>query len=256
MTFSKALLLSLAVVSLSACSSTPSFTSPSSVLLAGIDVPSGPSIDSTTGLSSVNTPGLPGAPGVPSVDVPGLPGAPGVPSVDAPGLPSVPAIPSIGSVISASPGSVSVPGLSAADLVPTLSASNPTCLQFYKNTANFVSLPSADVSLPSAPSGPSFGGTLLKTLVLGTLSGVASGGVAALGIGNSFAEAALIGTVSQVTYNTGSTVYDGIVGKSGADDVPGVADVPALTPMQEITKAAATLGCPAPDVASIAALGL
>lgn len=242
MTFSKALLLSLAVVSLSACSSTPSFTSPSSVLLAGIDVPSAPSIDSTTGLSSVNAPGLPGAPGVPSVDAPGLPG--------------VPAIPSIGSVISASPGSVSVPGLSAADLVPTLSASNPTCVQFYKNTANFVSLPSADVSLPSAPSGPSFGGTLLKTLVLGTLSGVASGGVAALGISNSFAEAALIGTVSQVTYNTGSTVYDGIVGKSGADDVPGVADVPALTPMQEITKAAATLGCPAPDVASIAALGL
>ena len=242
MTFSKALLLSLAVVSLSACSSTPSFTSPSSVLLAGIDVPSAPSIDSTTGLSSVNAPGLPGAPGVPSVDAPGLPG--------------VPAIPSIGSVISASPGSVSVPGLSAADLVPTSSASNPTCVQFYKNTANFVSLPSADVSLPSAPSGPSFGGTLLKTLVLGTLSGVASGGVAALGISNSFAEAALIGTVSQVTYNTGSTVYDGIVGKSGADDVPGVADVPALTPMQEITKAAATLGCPAPDVASIAALGL
>ena len=177
MTFSKALLLSLAVVSLSACSSTPSFTSPSSVLLAGIDVPSAPSIDSTTGLSSVNAPGLPGAPGVPSVDAPGLPG--------------VPAIPSIGSVISASPGSVSVPGLSAADLVPTLSASNPTCVQFYKNTANFVSLPSADVSLPSAPSGPSFGGTLLKTLVLGTLSGVASGGVAALGISNSFADCLL-----------------------------------------------------------------
>ena len=141
-------------------------------------------------------------------------------------------------------------------MIPTLSASNPTCVQFYKNTANFVSLPSADVSLPSVPSGPSFGGSLVKTLVLGTLSGITSGGVAALGISNSFAEAALIGTVSQVTYNTGGTVYDGIVGKSGGDDVPAVADVPALTPMQEITKAAATLGCPAPDVASIAALGL
>ena len=129
-----------------------------------------------------------------------------------------------------------------------LSSSDPTCLTFYKNTTDFVSLP-ADLNVPSAPS---FGSSLTKTLVLGTLAGVVSGGVAAVGIGNSFAEAALIGTASQVTYNTGGTVYDKIVGPKPAAET----DVPALEPMQEIRKAAETIGCPAPDQASIAALKL
>lgn len=127
-------------------------------------------------------------------------------------------------------------------------ASDPTCLAFYKNTTNFVAMP-ADLNA----SGPSFGGTLMKTMVLGTLAGVTSGGVAALGIGNSFAEAALIGTASQVTYNAGSTVYDKIVTPTPE---PEAAEVPALEPMQEIQKAAALLGCPAPDQAAIAALDL
>ena len=184
MTISKTLILGVAALSLCACKTTPSFTSPSEALLAGIDT----SAETQPGFTRI------------------------------------------------------------------LSASDPTCLTFYKNTTNFVSLPE-DLSV-NGPSGPSFGRDLMKTMVLGTMAGVVSGGVAAIGIGNSFAEAALIGTASQVTYNTGSTVYDKIVGPSTCADVPEVPQVPALEPMQEIRKAAATLGCPAPDQAAIAALKL
>lgn len=140
---------------------------------------------------------------------------------------------------------------STSTTVTALSASNPTCLKFYENTATFAALPVDELS---PPSGPSFGGSLLKTVVLGTLAGVTGGGVAALGIESSFAEAALITTASQVTYNAGDSVYDSIVGKDPVEtEIP---EVPALTPMQEIEKAAAALGCPAPDQASIAALKL
>lgn len=91
----------------------------------------------------------------------------------------------------------------------------------------------------------------MKTIVLGTLAGVVSGGVAAVGVSSSFVEAALIGTASQVTYNAGGTVYDKIV----SQETP-VPVVPALEPMQEIGNAAAMIGCPAPDAAAITALKL
>ncbi len=130
-----------------------------------------------------------------------------------------------------------------------LSSSSPTCLKFYENTATFAALPAADLNVPT---GPSFGRQLLKTVALGALSGVAGGGVSALGIESQFLESALITTAGQVTYQAGSTVYDEIVG-TGAPD-PAVPTVPALTPMQEIQKAANLLGCPAPDAAAIAAL--
>ena len=152
-----------------------------------------------------------------------------------------------------SPADMLLAGIAAPDtqagFTTVLSATDPTCSTFYKNTTDFVSLP-ADLNVPSAPS---FGSSLAKTLVLGTLAGVVSGGVAAVGIGNSFAEAALIGTASQVTYNTGGTVYDKIVGPKPDAETP---DVPTLEPMQEIQKAAAAIGCPAPDQAAIAALKL
>ena len=240
MTFTKSLLLGLAVISLSACSSTPSFTNPSDVLLAGIDTAALPSV-----AGAVGAPSLGSVPGLPSVgSLPGVPGGPGVPGVPGvgslPGVPSVPAIPTIASALGE--------GFPTSGVLPTLSASNPTCLTFYENTAKFAALPAN----PTVPTGPSFGGSLMKTLVLGTLSGLASGGIGAIGIDNSFANAALIGTASQVTYNTGSTMYDKIVG-TGIPDVPAAA-VPELSPLQEIQKAAATLGCPAPDRAAIAAL--
>lgn len=144
--------------------------------------------------------------------------------------------------------------ISATDISTTgatrlLNSSSPTCLTFYENTAKFAALPAADLS---APTGPSFGSKLLKTVVLGTLSGVVSGGVSAIGIESQFAEAALIGTAGQVTYQAGGTVYDKIV-KTDVPN-PAVPAVPALTPMQEIQKAANLIGCPAPDEAAIAAL--
>jgi len=123
-------------------------------------------------------------------------------------------------------GGVDVPSVSQGVSVAQLSASNPTCLKFYENVSSFVAIPTAKLALdvpgvpgaPGLPSRPSFGSSLLKTFVLGTLSGVASGGVAAIGIGNSFAEAALIGTAAQVTYNTGETVYDSILGSNKVPD--------------------------------------
>lgn len=123
-------------------------------------------------------------------------------------------------------GGVDVPSVSQGVSVAQLGASNPTCLKFYENVSSFVAIPTAKLALdvpgvpgaPGLPSRPSFGSSLLKTFVLGTLSGVASGGVAAIGIGNSFAEAALIGTAAQVTYNTGETVYDSILGSNKVPD--------------------------------------
>ena len=126
-------------------------------------------------------------------------------------------------------GGVDVPSVSQGVSVAQLSASNPTCLKFYENVSSFVAIPTSKLALdvpgvpgapgvPGVPSGPSFGSSLLKTVILGTLSGVVSGGVASLGISNSFAEAALIGTATQVTYNTGETVYDSIL--AGKDEAP------------------------------------
>ncbi len=136
-------------------------------------------------------------------------------------------------------------GLEAGS-VPRLSASSPTCSKFYQNVATFVDMP------VSAKSGPSFGGQLMKTVVLASLAGVASGGVAAMGIKSSFAEAALVGTASQVTYNAGGKVYDKIVSPDA--NVPQTPNMNNPSPLVDIEKAAATLGCPAPDAAAIAAL--
>jgi len=144
---------------------------------------------------------------------------------------------------------ITTPSLSASGATTMLSSSNPTCLKFYENTASFAALPAAGVS---APKGPSFGGQLLRTVVLGTLSGVVGAGVGELGIESRFAEAALIGTANQVTYQTGGMVYDKVV-KNNAPN-PATPNVPALTQMQEIEKAANMIGCPAPDAAAIAAL--
>jgi len=134
-------------------------------------------------------------------------------------------------------------------VVPTkLSASNPTCLKFYDNTATYM----AAINAPqSAPSGPSFGSLLMRTLVLGTLSGVASGGVAAIGIENAFAEAALAGTANQVTYQMGGKVYDSVMKKDPAAAVPAV---PATDQFANIQNAAKLIGCPAPDANALAPL--
>lgn len=159
------------------------------------------------------------------------------------------AIPSPSDTLLANIDSSAISPLGSATTL--LNSSDPTCLKFYQNTTSFVSLP-ADLNVGVGR--PSFGAGLMKTIVLGTLAGVASGGVAAIGIQSSFLEAAVIGTASQVTYNAGSTVYDKIVSPTTPEPV--VPAVPALEPLQEIQNAAAAIGCPAPDTAAIAALKL
>lgn len=146
---------------------------------------------------------------------------------------------------------ISATGISETSATSFLTTSSPTCLKFYENTAAFAALPAADLNVPT---GPSFGDQLLKTVVLGTLSGVVGGGVSAIGIDSSFVDSALTTTASQVTYQAGSTVYDEIVATDIPD--PAIPTVPDLTPMQEIEKAASLIGCPAPDAAAIEALKL
>jgi len=131
--------------------------------------------------------------------------------------------------------------ISASGDASRLSATDSTCVTFYQNTASYI-------TQPATVPGKSAGSGLLKTLVLGSLAGVASGGVAALGVRSSFAEAALVGTVSQVTYNTGDTIYDKII---GPDEVE--TEETPLTPMEEIEAAAKALGCPSPDKAALKA---
>jgi len=129
--------------------------------------------------------------------------------------------------------------------LPTkLSAANPTCLKFYDNTASYMA---AVQAAQSAPQGPSFGSILMRTLVLGTLSGVASGGVAAIGIENAFAEAALAGTANQVTYQLGGKAYDSVMKKDPSDPA-----IPANQQLNDIENAANLIGCPAPDADALA----
>lgn len=144
---------------------------------------------------------------------------------------------------------ISTPSVSGSSATTLLSSSNPTCLKFYENTGAFVTMSAADIS---GAKGPSFGSQLMRTVVLGTLSGVVGGGVAAMGIDSAFTEAALVGTANQVTYQAGGAVYDKVVTPDAPN--PATPAVPALTQMQEIEKAASLLGCPAPDAASIEAL--
>lgn len=131
-------------------------------------------------------------------------------------------------------------------VVPTkLSAANPTCLKFYENTASYMA---AVQAAQAAPQGPSFTDLLLRTLVLGTLSGVASGGVAAIGIENAFAEAALAGTANQVTYQLGGKAYDSVMKKDPAAAIV----IPESQQLADIENAAKLIGCPAPDANALA----
>lgn len=221
------------------------------------------------------------------------------------GMGGGPSLPTADSILL---GGVDVPAISESVSVPQLSTSNPTCLKFYENVASFAAIPTAQLALdvpglpgvpgvpgvPGLPQGPSFGSSLVKTLVLGTLSGVVGGGVSALGIESNFVANALAGTASQVTYNAGSTVYDSILGGNKLPDpstpegqaaiaaeaaakahdvgshthdasgnvipvVPaaGTTSAAAATSsphLAAIETAAAQLGCPAPDASAIAAM--
>lgn len=110
-----------------------------------------------------------------------------------------------------------------------LSEQSPTCLTFYKNSMGYMARPQG------AKRAKSFG----KTLALGLLAGAASGGVASMGIGSGFLEAALAGTANQVVFQGGNTALDKL-GASASDE-------------DRLSVAAKQIGCPEPDVAAMKA---
>lgn len=110
-----------------------------------------------------------------------------------------------------------------------LSVQNPTCLTFYKNAASYIARPQG------AKRAKGFG----KTLALGLLAGAASGGVASMGIGSGFLEAALAGTANQVVFQGGNAALD----KLGAN----------VSDEDKLGLAARQIGCPEPDMAALKA---
>jgi len=110
------------------------------------------------------------------------------------------------------------------------SAEDPTCLTFYGNATQYI----------AQPDGKKMATGFAKTLALGALSGIAAGGVGAIGISSSFVELALASTANQVVYKGGEKALDKMTGAEGA-----------LTPVEEIEDAASELGCPPPSKAAM-----
>jgi len=81
------------------------------------------------------------------------------------------------------------------------SASNPTCAQFNMNALAFA----------AAPEVPGFGTDIIKTIIMGTVAGAASGGIASVGIGSAFIETAVAGTANQIVFNGVRPVVDKVV---------------------------------------------
>ena len=123
---------------------------------------------------------------------------------------------------------VTPPHIALAESQIKASASNPTCAQFNVNTLAFISRPET----------PSFGTGLMKTIVMGTIAGAASGGIASLGIGSSFVEAAVVGTANQVVFQTSEPYVDKII--------PDVS-IGGSEKELEIKEAADRVGCPYPE---------
>ncbi len=110
---------------------------------------------------------------------------------------------------------------------------DPTCGQFSMNALAFASTP----ELPEG--GASFGTGLMKTILLGTLAGAASGGVASLGIGSAFVETAVAGTANQIVFNSSGPLVDKVVPDIGVS-------VTSAEKVAEINTAAQRLGCAEP----------
>lgn len=81
------------------------------------------------------------------------------------------------------------------------SVSNATCAQFNMNALAFAATPQV----------PGFGTDIIKTMIMGTVAGAASGGIASLGIGSAFLETAVAGTTNQIVFNGVKPVVDKVV---------------------------------------------
>ena len=105
------------------------------------------------------------------------------------------------------------------------STSNPTCAQFNMNTLLYAAKPET----------PSFGTGLLKTVLLGTMAGAASGGIASLGIGSAFLETAVAGTTNQIVFSSARPVVDAVIPSGG---------VVASEKAETLKLASARVNCP------------
>ncbi len=117
------------------------------------------------------------------------------------------------------------PAMSLAASQIRASGANPVCGQFNMNSLAYI----------ANPAGSGMGIGLLKTIALGTIAGVASGGVSALGIGSSFVENTVAGTVNQVVFNSAKPVVDSIFPAAESTDVAA-----------DLSSAAERVGCPNP----------
>jgi len=120
---------------------------------------------------------------------------------------------------------VSSPALLLAASQIRASGANPTCGQFNMNSLSYI----------ANPTGAGMGTGILKTVITGALAGVASGGVSSLGIGNSFLENTVAGTVNQVVFNTAKPAIDSVFPAAESTET-----------MAEIIAAADRIGCPHP----------
>lgn len=157
-----------------------------------------------------------------------------------------PAIPSDAMLLSSIPAEKISPAGAAKT---QLSSTNPTCVEFYKNSAVFAEAYKDQLGVAPKAAGGGFGGGLLKTVALGTLAGAASGGVGSLGIGSSFLELALASTASQVVFQGSNEALDAISKNKAEGELAGAAE--SVSPLAQIETAAAKIGCPAPDAAAL-----
>jgi hypothetical protein len=120
------------------------------------------------------------------------------------------------------------PELSLAESAIRASTLNPTCAQFNMNTLLYAAKPNT----------PGFGTGLMKTLLLGTVAGAASGGIASLGIGSAFLETAVAGTANQLVFNGARPVVDAVIPSGG---------VVASEKAEALKQASERVGCPYPQ---------
>ena len=111
--------------------------------------------------------------------------------------------------------------------------SNEACGQFNMNALAYAASP----ELPEGKQ--SLGTGIVKTLVMGTIAGAASGGVASLGIGSSFLEAMAVGTTNQLVFSGTRPVVDKVIPDIGVS-------VTSAEKTAEIKAAAARLDCEEP----------
>lgn len=132
----------------------------------------------------------------------------------------------VGSGLSADiSGNMMTPAMSLAASQIRASGANPVCGQFNMNSLAYA----------ANPKSPLPGRGIIKTLARGVIAGAAGGAVTELGIGSSFAESMVAGTVNQVVYNASEPVIDSVLPDG---DNSGRAE--------EIALAAERLSCPNP----------